>query len=76
MEEAYNLGCDRDLAASCKNSPASAPSWIYETSYWLGSASNSTKIWGIRTDGAFGSWTYDNYGYSDIDFGVRPVIVI
>ena len=71
VEEAYALGCGNG-AWSCKNSPANAPSWVYETSYWLGSAYNTSTLWLIISDGGF---AYSNSS-SDYHYGVRPVIVI
>lgn len=71
VEEAYTLGCGNGTL-NCKNSPANAPSWVYETSYWLGSACESKKIWRITSSGDFHCTNYSGDGFS----GVRPVIVI
>ncbi len=64
-EELTSLGCS---GSSCKN----APSWVYATSYWSGSARSSNTVWRANSRGSF--------GYSDIsdDFncGCRPVITI
>ena len=67
FEETYELGCS-NTSASCN----SAPSWIYETTYWLGTAFDGSDIWGMSSDGWFGDSGYDGDGF----FGVRPVIVI
>ena len=48
------------------------PLWIQETSFWLGSAADSSAIWRVRTRATFLS---SYYAY-DIYHGVRPVIVI
>ena len=48
------------------------PLWIQETSFWLGSASDSSNIWRIRTRATF----YFSYYSSNTYHGVRPVIVI
>ena len=64
-EELVTLGCS---GSSCKT----APSWVYETSYWSGSANHSGSVWIVNSYGIFGS---NDYG-DDIRFGVRPVIII
>ena len=72
VEEAWSLGCGNGTW-SCSVSPANAPEWLYETSFWLGSAYSWSNIGYIRADGSFncnGYW-YDN----DYGLGVRPVIV-
>ena len=71
VEEAFELGCGQGQW-SCSTSPANAPSWVYETSYWLGSARNTSVVWGVYSYGDFYGCTYDYGG----DFGVRPVIII
>ena len=71
VEEAYELGCENG-AWSCKNSPANAPSWVYETSYWLGSAFTSYSVWRVGYSGDFNGHNYNVGG----NFGVRPVIII
>ena len=63
-EELVVLGC----SSNCN----SAPSWVYATSYWSGSALSSYFIWGVNSYGDFGN---RNYSY-DYDSGCRPVIVI
>ena len=66
-EELEGLGC---IVSS--NSCSSAPSWVYETSYWSGSADSSLGVWYVNSDGIFRSSIYSN-----IDFrGCRPVITI
>ena len=65
--EVSTLGCDSNNY-SCEN----APTWVYETSYWLGSASFTYNVWGVSSSGYFGNdgFYYDNY------IGVRPVVVV
>ena len=65
--ELVNLGCIKD-DKTC----SSAPSWVYETSYWSGSADSSSNVWRVDSDGGFTSNHY-SIGYY---FGCRPVIVI
>ena len=62
------IGCS-DTNYTCKRS---AYPWIYSTSYWSGSAYNSSSVWYVYSDGYF----YDSYYSDDYGFGVRPVIII
>ena len=64
-EQATSLGCHN---STCK----SAPSWVYETSYWLGSAGSSNRVWRVVSYGNFG---YNNFYYGS-GLGFRPVITI
>ena len=64
-EELTSLGCS---GSSCKN----APSWVYATSYWSGSAYSTKSIWRLRSDGRFNLAECSN----DDNFGCRPVITI
>ena len=66
-EELETLGC-----SSSSYSCSRAPSWVYATSYWSGSALDSDNVWFVFSNGGFnGSY----YSINDI-FGCRPVIVI
>ena len=67
VEEAFELGCGNG-ASNCNN----APSFIKETSYWLGSASGSLGVWMVYSYGDFDHNYYSDYSF----FGVRPVIII
>lgn len=64
-EELESLGCSGS-SKSCD----SAPSWIYETSYWTGTANDSEYLWYVRTNKMFDIRIYNFSCY----FGVRPVI--
>ena len=66
-DELIGLGCSED-DRSC----SAAPSWVYATSYWSGSAYNTSTVWIIYSSSAFNC---RSYGYVGV-FGVRPVIVI
>ena len=48
--------------------------WLYSTSFWLGSArgASSGTVWYVDTDGGFTTYYYNNDG----DRGVRPVITV
>ena len=50
-----------------------APTWVYSTSYWTGSAYSADLVWTVTSHGTFGGGGYDNF---DNDCGVRPVITI
>ncbi len=67
VEQATSLGCDKDNK-TCE----SAPSWVYETSYWLGSARNSRYVWDVVSNGGFGG----DILLLDSRLGFRPVITI
>ncbi len=70
VEEAFELGCGNG-AWNCNN----APSWVYETTYWLGSAGYNRGMWTIVTNGYFDTRLYYGDG-RDYGYGLRPVIVI
>ena len=44
--------------------------WLYSTSFWLGSAysSSNNNVWNVKTDGNFNNNNYNN----DNNRGVRP----
>ena len=65
--ESEDIGCD-----SFNETCSDAPSWIYSTSYWSGSAYAPDNVWIVYSYGSFDFSTY-NYNHA---FGVRPVIVI
>ena len=64
-----DIGCSEELW-TCKT----APSFIYSTAYWSGSAYSASGVWYVRGYGYF-DYCYENYGYDD-GYGVRPVIII
>ena len=66
-DELVNLGCS-EADYSCSE----APSWVYATSYWSGSAYDGNGVWHVHSGTYFGFGGYS----SDSDFGVRPVITI
>jgi len=65
-EELEALGCD-DINRNC----SLAPSWVYQTSYWTGSAGSSGGIWGLISNKTF----INSVNYSEY-YGVRPVIIL
>ena len=67
--QAKNLGCD-DSTNGC----SSAPSWVYSTTYWTGSAqdTDSNRLWRVDSSGDYGGGRCDH----DDSWGVRPVITI
>ena len=66
-DELEGLGCSMAYK-TCEN----APSWVYSTSYWTGSANDSNYIWRVDTGAYYACNSYNNY----FDVGVRPVIEI
>ena len=66
-EELESLGC-----SGSDNSCSEAPEWVYATTYWSGSASGTSDVWGVCSDGSFGHSRSNFGGYR----GVRPVITI
>ena len=66
-EELVSLGCD-----VTNKTCSSAPSWVYSSSYWTGSASDNSNLYYARTNMMFDARLYNFSCY----FGVRPVIEI
>ena len=66
-EELEGLGCIVS-SGSCSG----APSWVYSTTYWSGSASSSNFVWRVDSIGNFGSLSYSISN----NYGCRPVITI
>ena len=65
--ELIDLGCSIE-----SNKCSDAPSWVYSTSYWTGSAKNSIQIILVSSEAIFSHAQFnDNRG-----LGVRPVITI
>ena len=50
----------------------SAPSWVYATTYWSGSAPSSDHVWSVGSSGCFSNNNYSNNN----SYGCRPVITI
>lgn len=67
-EQANMLGCNINTN-TCLNSPYS---FLYNTSYFLGSSANANDIYVIEANGNYTVTNYNNSNY----FGVRPVITI
>ena len=65
-DELLSLGCD-DTSKNC----VQAPSWVYYTSFWMGTAFASDYVGLLNSNGGFSS-----FNYIDSSSGVRPVIVI
>ena len=71
--EARLITYEELTALGCSSNCTSAPSWVYATSYWSGSADDSSIVWYVFSTGSFNSIL----SYSDsLNFGCRPVIVI
>ena len=61
------IGCSAE-----SNTCINAPSFIYSTTYWSGSAISTNVVWSVYIDGKLNIYAF---GY-DNNFGVRPVIVL
>ena len=66
-EELVSLGCNAS-SRDCQ----SAPSWVYQTIYWSGSACDLNSVWFVTSRGYFNHSLYDD----DYYYGVRPVIIL
>ena len=66
IEELESIGCSK-ASYSC----ASAPSWVYSTTYWTSEAYSTASIWFVYSKKNL-SYT----GYKNNHIGVRPVIEI
>lgn len=71
--ELNSLGC-LSLGNDCT---LNAPEWVYQTSYWSGTASGAYSIVTVEKTGKFvwNNYEYD-YEYYQAKYGVRPVIII
>ena len=76
VEEAVSLGCNS--GGNCASTDpyeigvtGTAPAWVYNSTYWLGSA-DGDFVWIVRSDGGLSCSGFDNA----CNFGVRPVIVV
>ena len=64
-EELTDLRCSGTICTS-------APSWVYATTYWSGSADSSSFVWYVNSYGDFSNGYYSDRNGS----GCRPVITI
>ena len=67
-EQAELLGC-YVAYGNCISSPYS---FLYTTSYWLGSSADQNSIYAIDSNGGYAAVSYSN----GTDFGVRPLVTI
>ena len=66
-EELENLGC-----FALTNSCISAPTWLFNTTFWSGTPFLSYGVWVVTSNGEF----YDGHYSNNDSRGVRPVITI
>lgn len=68
FDELIELGCVQSTL-DCSG----APSWLYQTTYWTGSAyNNKASVWFVNINGTFNGTSYKTaYGA-----GIRPVIEV
>jgi len=67
-QDLMDIGCE---VSTCTNTY----NWLYNTSYWLGTAENKKyddEIYCVQADGSIGTMPWNN----NEDFGIRPYIVI
>ena len=67
--EIFNL-CSLSSGGYCANTYP----WIYNTSYWSGSANGSTYVWDVYFDGQVSGGEY--YWLNNNNYGARPIIQI
>ena len=67
LEELQELGCSTS-SGNC----SAAPSWVYSTSYWTGTAYDSSSVLRVYTSNFFGNGSFSD----DSGWGVRPLIII
>ena len=74
INEARLLSRDEFLSVACSggSSCSKGPDWIFATSYWTGTATDSENVYVIVSDVSWGGRPY----YRQYDFGTRPVIVV
>ena len=78
FEEAVNLGCNS--GGNCASTDiyeigvtGTAPTWVYSSTYWLGSADDDSYVWIVDSVGEL----YDSSSFDTVNYiGVRPVIVV
>jgi hypothetical protein len=61
--------CSTDFTGS-NYSTSGCPNYIFETTYWLGSARSSDRVWDVDAIGGVDDYDFDR----DSGIGVRPVI--
>ena len=69
-EELEGLGCIVS-SGSCSG----APSWVYSTSYWTGSAIGPNIVWRVSAPNFLSNGLYSNDNGA-INMGIRPVIEV
>ena len=77
FEEAVNLGCNS--GGNCASTDiyeigvtGTAPTWVYSSTYWLGSARNNDSVWYVNSDGELRNCIF----FIGDSIGVRPIIVV
>ena len=72
-QEIVDLGCNPSTVYCDANEEGgSAPEWVYQTTYWSGSASANRRVWVVASVGYFDRVSNDE----DDFYGVRPVIIL
>ena len=71
-EQLVDLGCNPKKWTCGPDLENPAPSWVYSTSYWSGTASKSHILWIVQSNGDIGKSQYNVNKY----YGIRPVVII
>ena len=74
QEELVALGCNASTywCDSNETHGGTAPSWVYQTAYWSGSANGNFDVWHMDSNGSFSDCDYGR----NFSYGVRPVIIM
>lgn len=67
----YNQLIDSRIGCSIDDMFCTGPSWVYTTTYWVGSAHSNVHLFIVFSDSMFDYVTYDG-----ANIGVRPIIII
>ncbi len=76
-DELVALGCNEttEHCDSDEGHGGTAPAWVYQTSYWTGTAYDDEELFTVYFNGNFYHLVAGDYWEGDV-FGVRPVIIL
>ena len=72
QEELVNLGCNASSKYCDAANNGIAPEWVYQTSFWTGTATDYRSVWRVNANGYFDTLI----SWIDTSVGVRPVIIL
>ena len=72
------MSADQAETLGCSTGPdvCDSPSWVYLTSYWLGSREDYNRMFFVLSNNGYGQDSYSCDYSDDSTFGARPVITI